>query len=439
MSTEAFYRQVSSGITKYLYQEISLVLGRHYLVERVTSGPRVLTLHVRINPRYASRIMAMASAMSMAAGLDGTTTIRVQRGRRGALSLEIPKPKTLWFNLGVDYFPLQRGLVANVGLDTAHEPATVNFANPLTPHGLIAGATGSGKTNTARVLVHYLARQNEPGEVGFLLLDVGKQGKAWQGFGHLPHLLHPPIDSEDVALRALTWLCAERARRIERRQVKPEIFTVIDEAQDLLEKEPFVKAVTDPVTKGRESGIHCLLLTQKPTVEQLGDTVIKGNLLLRLIGKVDSGIAASTATGQKQSGAELLTSAGDMLRIGPEGIARFTAFLLTDKDLARLPKAETVRHLDLDPYEDVDHVVEEPASRQAEPLELAPVIYALLNRGVSQRAVYDQFHIGFPKIKRVLALAQALRAELVATTTKAPIAPSNSFYVERVLVPGQSP
>jgi S-DNA-T family DNA segregation ATPase FtsK/SpoIIIE len=355
-----FYQQTASAIADYLWQELKIHPRRSdYRIAAATSGPRVLSLSILVNPRYAPKIMGLTQQLSMAAGLDPSEAIRVARGKRGSLALEIPKPRWMWYNVPVTALPPRRGLLASVGLDGEHRPALVDFSNPLTPHCLIAGTTGSGKTNTQRVLIYDLAKQNRPDAVRFLLIDTRKRGSAWLPFAHLPHLAHAIITEDDEALRSLAWAVAEIDRRATSGQRRPRVFIGIDEAQALLDRGEFVKSISDLAAVGREFGIHVLAALQNPTAAQLGDTSIKRNLTTRLVGRVDSAQAANVAAGVKGSGAELLTGAGDMLLVLPTGIRRMTAALLTEQDTGRLPRAEQVSSLDLGEYEDVDYVLEQ--------------------------------------------------------------------------------
>jgi DNA segregation ATPase FtsK/SpoIIIE-like protein len=419
-----FYQRTASAIADYLWQEIKIHPRRgDYRIAAATSGPRVLCLSILINPRYAPRVISLSEQLSMAAGLDPSESVRIARGRRGSLMVEIPKPPAMWYNVPVTAQPPRRGLMASLGLDGEHRPALVDFANPLTPHCLVAGTAGSGKTNVQRVLIYDLARQNSPDAVRFLLVDTRKRGSAWLPFARLPHLAHALITEETEALRMLAWAVAEIDRRATSGRRRPRVFIGIDEAQALLDRAEFVKPVADLAAVGREFGIHVLLALQNPTATHLGDTSIKRNLTTRLVGRVDSAQAANVAAGVKGSGAELLTGAGDMLLVVPAGIKRMTAALLTDTDTDRLPHAEEVGRLDLDEYEDLDHVLDQAdnaaasAASEADAmrsigLDPAQVAWALAHPDDSQRAMYERFRVGFPKIRRVQGFAREVLAEL---------------------------
>lgn len=411
MNADIFYRQATYSIAHYIRQELEIVPGHHYRIHRPLNGPRVIVLGVEINPTYARRIMAMGDQLSMAARLDRDYTIRINRGRRGQLMLEIPKPRELWFNVPITALPRHRGIIATMGLDTEHRPALIDFSNPATAHLLIAGATGSGKTNAGRLLGYDLANQNQPGELDMILIDTRKHGAAWRDFTRLPHLAHPVITEDEEAARALGWALGEMDRRSRQNRREPQIFIGIDEAQSLLESEQFIRPIVDLASSGREYGLHLALMTQNPTAKSLGDAGIKRNLTARLVGRVDSADAARVATGQAGTGAEHLTGAGDMLLIQPGDTRRLMAALVTGQDVGRLPRVDGARKLDLTEYEDIDHVADQAAltpGRNPDPLEPEHIWAAMVEPDISQNELYRRFSIGRPKAKAVKEFAAAL-------------------------------
>jgi hypothetical protein len=411
VDTSRFYQQSARAITDYLLQELDLLPGRNYKISRPLNGPRVLTFPVVINPTYARKIMAMGDQLSMAARLDRDYTIRINRGRQGQLVLEIPKPKELWFDVPITALPKRHGIIATMGLDLEHRPALVDFSNPVTAHILIAGATGSGKTNCGRLLGYDLASQNQPGELDMILIDTRKAGAAWRDFTRLPHLAHPVVTDEAEAARVLGWTLAELDARTRQDRATPQIFIGIDEAQALLESEQFIRPIVDIASSGREYGVHLALLTQNPTAKSLGDSGIKRNLTARLVGRVDSAEAAKVATGQPGTGAEFLTGAGDMLLIQPGDSRRLMAALITRKDIGRLATTDQGRRLDLEEFDDLEHIAEQVAlvpGRLPDPLEAEQVWAAMVEPDISQRELYRRFSIGRPKAKTVKDFAAAL-------------------------------
>lgn len=408
MNTNAYFQQAANGIADYIYQELKLYPAKNYRIVRTMNGPRVITLALDVNPTYARKIMAMGEQLSMAARLEKGYSLRIERGSQGLLVLEVPKPESLWFNVSINALPRRTGITATMGIDGDHKPALVNFDNYLTAHILIAGTTGSGKTNAARLLTYDLANQNQPEELGLILIDTAKNGRGWNEFRTLPHLINPIITEEDTALKALTWALGEIDSRSKQNITKPKIFVGIDEVQVLLEKEQFEKPLVRLISIGREFGIHTALLTQNPTAKILGDATVKRNLSVRLVGKVDSPEAAKVATGLSGTGAERLAGTGDMLLIQPADNRRITTALVTEKDISRLPKAESTKQLDLDYFEDSNQVIEatKAIGRPTEPLKPEVIARAMIESDISQRQLYKEFGIGFSKAKEVIEFAK---------------------------------
>ncbi len=408
-----FYQSAIPGILDFWAQELGLYPGKHYVLDTPNNGPRILSLSMVVNPRYRSKLIAMSEDLAMAAGLAENQFIRIARGSRKRLVLEIPKPHARI--LRRRDLPRRRGTQAVLGVDMTNRPKLLDFTEPLNAHALVAGTTGSGKTNALRLLVHDLA-QNTPGDVRVLLIDVRKHGVGWKPFEQLPHLLHPVITDDTTALRALGWMAAQVDERARNEQRKPDVFMFVDEAQALLEQTHFVGPMADLVSVGREFGLHAILGLQNPTGTHLGNTTIKRNLSVRLCGKVDDGTAAHVATGQEKTGAERLCGAGDFLMVQNGIVSRLTTALVEDSDLGHLPATDTIDTLDLSEYEDIDHVLSQAdvpgkVGRQPDPIDyglLGAVLGELSTRGsdLVVGTLANKLHVGKGKLQRHLEAAE---------------------------------
>jgi hypothetical protein len=420
VNTQTFYEQTTFAIARYVRQELKLQPDVHYRVVGATNGPHVLTLTLSVNPRYAAPLMRLAEPLSMAARLDRGVSIRIDRGRQGTLYFEIPKPGGIgrdgkpWglhYSLPASSLPRRRFLLASVGFTSEFRPAGIDFSNPMTPHCLVAGSTGSGKTNAMRLIVYDLAQQNQPEDVGLILVQTIKGGAAWAPFARLPHLAYPLITDDATAWKVLAWLVAEISQRGRERRTTPQLLVAIDELQALLEQDHFVKPIVDLVTTGREAGIHLLAATQNPVAEQMKDLTIKRNMAVRLVGRVDGTDAAKAATGQNGSMAHTLCGGGDMLLVQPGGMRRVATALVGERDFERLPRAEAVApRVELDGFEDLARLPDVPAGR-ADPVEPDQVALALTPaQGINK--LQKALNCGPAKAQRVREFADGVQRRL---------------------------
>jgi DNA segregation ATPase FtsK/SpoIIIE, S-DNA-T family len=169
------------------------------------------------------------------------------------------------------------------------------------PHGLVAGTTGSGKSELLQSIVASLAVANQPRFMNFVLVDY-KGGSAFKDCELLPHTVGMVTDLDGhLTERALESIGAELRRRERLLQsfgVKdiddywelppertaedlPRLLIVIDEFASLVEELPtFVDGLVDLARRGRSLGIHLILATQRPS--GVVSAAIKTNTNLRI-------------------------------------------------------------------------------------------------------------------------------------------------------------
>jgi len=155
------------------------------------------------------------------------------------------------------------------------------------PHGLVAGTTGSGKSEIVQSYILSLAVNFHPHEVGFLLIDYKGGGMA-NLFAKLPHLLGTITNLDgSESMRALASIKSELARRQrifndynvnninqytklfkagESTLPMPHLFIISDEFAELKKEQPdFMAELVSTARIGRSLGVHLILATQKPT------------------------------------------------------------------------------------------------------------------------------------------------------------------------------
>jgi len=202
------------------------------------------------------------------------------------------------------------------------------------PHGLIAGATGSGKSVCINSIIMSILYKANPDEVKLLMIDpkVVELGV----YNGIPHLLVPVVTDPRKAAGALGWAVSEMEKRyqmfadrgvrnlkgynevVEHLEDEPEvqklphIVIIIDELADLMMTAP--KEVEDSINriaaKARAAGMHLLIATQRPSVDVVTG-VIKANIPTRIAFAVSSQVDSRTIL--DIAGAEKLLGRGDML------------------------------------------------------------------------------------------------------------------------------
>lgn len=304
--------------------KIEWVLATHKAPAKVTGGrvtPRTIQFHV--TPSATTKVSKLENlAEEIALALDAPAA-RVSRNN-GQINIEIPRQDAqplrlleLCAQLRNDALMAQAMQIAGttlLGMATDGVPLLLRVSAPDVAHVLIAGTTGSGKSEAARTMLASLMMFQRARDVQIIIVDPKASG--FRVFENIPHLLCPIIKNVEDAIANLEWLVEEMTRRQEQRITRPRIVLLIDELADLLmqggtEAEEYL---TRLVQRGRSAGISVIACTQKPTAAVLG-SLVKANFPARLVGKVTSANEALVASGIAQSGAERLAGRGDFLLI----------------------------------------------------------------------------------------------------------------------------
>ena len=200
-----------------------------------------------------------------------------------------------------------------------------------TPHLLVAGSTGSGKSVCINCIIASILMRSKPDEVKLVLVDPKKvEFSMYEG---VPHLLSPVVTDPKKASIALKNIVLEMERRYEllehtknknivgynkfcethsEYQKLPYIVVIIDELADLMlvaakEVEDSIMRITQ---MARAAGIHLIVATQRPSTDIITG-VVKANIPSRISFAVSSQIDSRTIL--DMGGAEKLLGKGDML------------------------------------------------------------------------------------------------------------------------------
>ncbi|MFI6207496.1 FtsK/SpoIIIE domain-containing protein [Streptomyces sp. NPDC051041] len=282
----------------------------------------------------------------LALALPSGFSIRT-RSDRGSVLFEIPKiddekygvdAKALWQRCPAD----PESLIAPLGTDIEGNPVTIDLSSADSPHLLVAGTTGSGKSVALDTILKGLVRYDKS---TLRLRLVDPKGTELVDFEDDPHLdgmigmdaadaieiLEETVDEMAVRYKDMkairTRKLVEYNAKVDKADRKPWIVIVLDEYADLTsdpEEKKQIEALLKRLTqKARAAGIHVIAATQRPSADVISTTIrsnFPAQLALRVKTATDSRIILD------ETGAEALAGQGD-------------AFLHTAKGTIRLQVA----------------------------------------------------------------------------------------------------
>ncbi|EIA7336653.1 DNA translocase FtsK, partial [Listeria monocytogenes] len=312
-------------------------------------------------------------------------------------------------------------LTAALGLDISGTPIITDLQKM--PHGLIAGATGSGKSVCINSLLVSLLYKATPDQLKLLLIDPKMVELA--PYNRIPHLVSPVITDAKAATVALKWAVEEMERRYQlfshtgvRNMEKyneyashpdhtgeklPYILIVIDELADLMMVAPndVEESISRIAQKARACGIHMIVATQRPSVDVITG-LIKANIPTRVSFSVSSQIDSRTIL--DASGAEKLLGKGDMLFL-PSGASkpvRLQGTFVSDEEIdAVVAHVRSQGEADYI-FEEQELLVKETAKENTDELFEEACDFVLSQNAASTSLLQRHFRIGYNRAARLM-------------------------------------
>ena len=313
----------------------------------VVEGPQVT--RVKVRPAAGVRVASLANRaedLQVSLALDEPPLVKPGRG---FVIIDLPRHDRETVLL-LD--ALDRGIMHDsassmafpVGVGVESEPILSDFADSNTCHILVAGTSGSGKSEWLKSLIASVVRSNPPKHLRLGLVDpkiltfnnVADSVYLWRpvavDLGAALAMLRDAIAEMDerYQLLAREGLVSLHDRFREGRTDVPFLVIVFDEFADLIlssrdEKKEFEAMVARLAGKGRAAGIHLVLATQRPD-RTVVTGLIKSNLPMKVCLRVANATNSQIVVGE--TGAESLLGKGDLLCDLGRGLVRAQSYYI---------------------------------------------------------------------------------------------------------------
>ncbi len=312
-----------------------------------------------------------------------------------------------------------------------------------TPHLLVAGATGSGKSVCINDIIVSILMKARPDEVKLVLVDPKKVELSI--YNGVPHLLTPVVTDPRKASNALKRAVSEMERRydvfeesktknisgynkmIDEKNEKlsddeklprmPYIVVIVDELADLMlvagkEVEDSIMRITQ---MARAAGIHLIIATQRPSTDVITG-LIKANIPSRISFAVSSSIDSRTIL--DMTGAEKLLGKGDMLFLpmGENQPERIQGAFVSEKEILKVvdhtisqqkasfdPNFANLEHVDAERKE---NTVSNDKEEYDDPLYNDIVEFVIENQKASASLLQRRFKLGYNRAARIVDLLE---------------------------------
>ena len=413
-------------------------------VTKVHVGPSVTQYELEI--KSGTKMNHIKSLNSEIALALSAKDVRIQAPipGKGTVGIELPNKvnTAVSFKEIISSFPkdkMDSKLMVALGKDIMGTPRYCEINK--TPHLLVAGATGAGKSVCINCIIGSILMRARPDEVKLILVDPKKV--EFSMYNGIPHLLMPVVTSPKKASIALQKVVEEMERRYElfsdsrtkniegynqiinkKNEKLPEeskiptlpyMVVIIDELADLMlvakkEVEDSIMRITQ---MARAAGIHLIVATQRPSTNVITG-VIKANIPSRISFAVSSQIDSRTIL--DTGGAEKLLGKGDMLFLpmGESIPMRIQGAFVTEEEIIRLVDFtvkqqvasydETFMNLEeksekpeVDPKDDVDN---------DDPLYNDVVEFVVQTGKASSSLLQRKFKIGYNRAARLIDILE---------------------------------
>ena len=300
-----------------------------------------------------------------------------------------------------------------------------------TPHLLIAGSTGSGKSVCVNTIITSILLKNKPDKVKLIMIDPKMvELSIYDGIPHLlTSVVTDPIKAADV-LHKVVLEMENRYREFARARVRnmegynkiaakdpdykelPYIVVIIDELADLMmvSSKEVEESIARIAQKARAAGIHMIIATQRPSVDVITG-VIKTNIPSRIAFAVSSSIDSRTIL--DKSGAETLLGKGDMLYLSADSSkpVRIQGAFLSDEEVEKVvdyvkSQSEAQYDPNMTPSEISSQGGGSSSADDVDPLYKDVLLFIAKTQKASASLLQRRFKIGYNRAARIIDMLE---------------------------------
>lgn len=406
-------------------------------------GPSITQYELEVKSgTKISKIKALSSEIALALA---ATDVRIQAPIPGKNTVGVELPNKV--STGVSFYEMMQELIKEnsdnklrvaLGKDIMGQPIFMDINK--TPHLLIAGSTGSGKSVCVNCIISSILMRAKPDEVKLIMVDPKKVELSM--YNCIPHLLMPVITDPKKASAALQKVVDEMERRYElfsdsktkniegynaklraqnellqvesQKSLLPYIVVLIDELADLMlvaskEVEQSIMRITQ---MARAAGIHLIVATQRPSTDVITG-VVKANIPSRISFAVSSQIDSRTIL--DHPGAEKLLGKGDMLYapMGSTAPTRIQGAFISEEDVEKIANKtiEQQKAVYDENFMKLDAVGEKASIDKDDvdnddPLYNDIVEFVISTRKASASLLQRRFKLGYNRAARIIDLLE---------------------------------
>lgn len=299
-----------------------------------------------------------------------------------------------------------------------------------TPHLLIAGSTGSGKSVCVNTIITSILLKNKPDKVKLIMIDPKMvELSIYDGIPHLlTSVVTDPIKAADV-LHKVVLEMENRYREFARARVRnmegynkiaakdsdykelPYIVVIIDELADLMmvSSKEVEESIARIAQKARAAGIHMIIATQRPSVDVITG-VIKTNIPSRIAFAVSSSIDSRTIL--DKSGAETLLGKGDMLYLSADSSkpVRIQGAFLSDEEVEKVVDyVKSQSEAQYDPNMTPSEVSSQggvSSDDEVDPIYKEVLLFIAKTQKASASLLQRRFKIGYNRAARIIDMLE---------------------------------